>query len=102
MAEYELTFVIQPDADQEQQEALRQRVVDYITDAGGELLGTLEWGRRRLAFPIRNYTAGFYVTLRIRLAPSAIDDLQRMLRLNEDVLRYLVLSAEDVPAPPLG
>lgn len=102
MAEYELTFVIQPDADEEQLASLRERVTDYITGAGGELIGTLDWGRRRLAYPIRKHTAGFYTTMRLRLPADAIEDLQRMLRLNEDVLRYLVLSAEDVPAPPAG
>ena len=100
MSEYELTYVVQPDVDDEQLAAIQARIADFVSGAGGEVTRTLDWGRRRLAYPIKRQTAGIYVTHRLELAPETVDELQRMLRFSEDVLRYLVLTTDDVPPPP--
>lgn len=100
MSEYELTYVVQPDVDDEQLAAVQARIAEFVSGAGGEVTRTLDWGRRRLAYPINRQTAGIYVTHRLELAPQAVDELQRMLRFSEDVLRYLVLTTDDVPPPP--
>lgn len=100
MSEYELTYVVQPEVDDEGLAAMQARIADFVSGAGGQVTRTLDWGRRRLAYPIKRQTAGIYVTHRIELNPAAVDELQRMLRFSEDVLRYLVLTTDDVPAPP--
>ncbi len=100
MAEYELTYVVQPDVDDEQLAAIQARIAEFVSGAGGEVTRTLDWGRRRLAYPIKRQTAGIYVTHRLELDPKAVDELQRMLRFSDDVLRYLVLTTDNVPAPP--
>ncbi len=100
MSEYELTYVVQADVDDEKLAAIQERIAEFVSGAGGEVTRTLDWGRRRLAYPIKRQTAGIYVTHRLELAPEAVDELQRMLRFSEDVLRYLVLTTDDVPPPP--
>ncbi|NLT41056.1 MAG: 30S ribosomal protein S6 [Anaerolineae bacterium] len=100
MAEYELTYVIQPDVDDEKLADIQDRIAEFVSGAGGQVTRTLDWGRRRLAYPIKRQTAGVYVTHRLELPAEAVDELQRSLRFNEDVLRYLVLTTDDVPAPP--
>lgn len=100
MSEYELTYVIQPDVDDEKLADIQERLAEFIAGAGGAVTRTLDWGRRRLAYPIKRQTSGIYVTHRIDLPAAAVDELQRVLRFNEDVLRYLVLTTDDVPAPP--
>lgn len=100
MSEYELTYVVQPDVDDDKLADIQARIAEHVSDAGGQVTRTLDWGRRRLAYPIKHQTSGIYVTHRLELATEAVEELQRALRFNEDVLRYLVLTTDDVPAPP--
>jgi small subunit ribosomal protein S6 len=99
MNEYELVFIIQPNADEARQAAVKERVAAYIAANGGEVTNMRDWGMRRLAYPIRKMSSGFYVITRFRLAPNAVAGLQRELRLNEDVLRGLIVRSEEVAAP---
>ena len=99
MNEYELAFIIQPSVDEARQTAIKERIAEYIASSGGEVLSSRDWGNRALAYPVRKYTAGFYVVSRFRVAAAAIAELQRMLRYTEDVLRFVVVRAEEVPQP---
>ncbi len=63
------------------------------------------WGRRRLAYPINDQTEGFYALFKLQLNPSDAAELDRDLKLNEDVLRFLITRPESVrieeqPAEP--
>ncbi len=98
MNDYELTFIIQPDADEDRVEAVKTRVTDFVTGVGGEVTAGRDWGRRRLAYPIRKQTSGFYVSFRLTMSPGDTEELQRLLRLNEDILRYLLIIPDSVPA----
>lgn len=72
-----------------------ERITGYITGGGGEvaeLVTTSPWGRRRLAYPIRDYRDGFYALYTFSTEPERIDELERDLRLNNQVLRSLVTS----------
>lgn len=71
-----------------------ERVTRWITAAGGEVLETSPWGRRRLAYPIQKQVEGFYVLQRLRIPPNAVSDLDRNLRLSEDILRHLIVRPE--------
>lgn len=98
MNDYELILVIQPNADEARQEAIKQRISDFIASNEGEVTSVRDWGHRGLAFPVRKQVSGFYVASRLRLPAKAVEELQRLLRLNEDVLRFLMVRAERVPA----
>ena len=99
--EYELTSIAHPELDEEGVTALTARVQEWIEAAGGEVIHTHIWGRRRLAYPIRKQTEGSYVVLRASLPPQAIKELERELKLAEHILRYLLVRAETpLPATP--
>jgi small subunit ribosomal protein S6 len=97
MNEYELTVIIQPSADEAAQTAIKDRISQYVTASGGEVLSSRDWGSRALAYPVRKQSAGVYVVTRFRVAPGAIAELQRILRYTEDVLRFVAVRAEGVP-----
>lgn len=99
MNEYELTFIVQPNSDDALRDALKQRLADYLAANGGEVLSVRDWGHRSLAYAIRKFIAGFYVVVRLRAPAEAVDELQRLLRMNEDVLRFIVVRADEVPEP---
>ncbi len=93
MRDYELMAVFAPDIAEDEMPGALERVSGYITTGGGEvseLTTTSPWGRRRLAYPIRDFRDGFYALYRFTLAPEGIGELERDLGLNNQVLRSLV------------
>jgi len=92
---YELMVVFAPDIAEDEMPGALERVSGYITTSGGEvseLTTTPPWGRRRLAYPIRDFRDGFYALYLCNLAPEVIGELERDLGLNNQVLRSLVTS----------
>src|SRR5919205_1228775 len=92
-------YVLQPDLQEADLTTATERVSSLITNRGGEITKTDTWGRRRLAYPIRRFMDGLYTVLRFKLDANLTDELDRNLRLNESVLRHLIVRAEEVPAP---
>src|SRR5918998_2648824 len=83
------------------------RFPGFTTAAGGELIETLQdspWGRRRLAYPIRSGSRdvrdGYYTVWHFTLGPTRVDDLERELKLDTQLIRYIVLAWEPKPIDP--
>lgn len=98
MREYELMVVVVPQLAEEDLNGALNQVSGYITQSGGEVAQVLKenpWGRRRLAYPIRNNSQdvrdGFYAVYRFRGESESIVDLERNLRLNDKVLRHIIV-----------
>ncbi len=90
LREYELVYIIQPELDESGILSLNERVAQLVGEHGGEMLSTEMWGRRTLAYPIRKNFEGHYVLQRFNMLPDGTVEVERYLRLNEDVLRYLI------------
>ena len=102
---YELMTVLHPEVAEEALPGELDRIAGYISDAGGELIESLRdspWGRRRLAYPIRSggrdVRDGYYTVWHFSIGPRRLDALERELKLNTQIIRYLVVSWE--PRPP--
>ena len=91
MRDYELVAIINPEVPDEEMERVIDRVNQLIASGGGEITKTEPWGRRRLAYPINGHREGFYVVEQFHIDPSATAELERSLRLIEDVIRYLLV-----------
>jgi ribosomal protein S6 len=99
--------ILHPDVAEESLQGELDRISGFITGAGGELFETLQdspWGRRRLAYPIRSggrdVRDGYYTVWRFTLGPTRVDDLERELKLDTQLIRYIVLSWEPTPIDP--
>ena len=104
---YELMTIIHPEVPEDELGAALDRVASYVTGAGGtvnEVLRESPWGRRRLAYPIRHDSRdvrdGFYTVYHFDLAPAKIDDVERELKLNTQVIRYLITTWAPKPLDP--
>lgn len=97
MNAYEMTFIVRPDRDEEETRAAVQTVTGRIETAGGEVIATAPWNppRRRMAYPINEFGDGFYVTTVFRLDGQALRAVETALKLNDNVLRYLVVRATE-------
>lgn len=93
MRDYEVVVVIQPDLDDNSLSSLLDKINGWINDFGGKVAKVDNWGKRRLAYPIRKHREGFYVLFNAQMAPSSVRELERNLQYTEPVLRYLVTVA---------
>lgn len=83
-------FILKPDVSEEELKAKTAKIKKLITDAKGEILKEDVWGRRNLAYPINRFSEGFYHLMNIRMPEGGVVVLERALRLDEDLLRFLV------------
>lgn len=98
MRDYELVVVLSPDVGDEGYPAAIERISQSIQDRGGTIQNVDQWGRRRLAYPIRRHLDGYYAVTHFAAEPQAIKPLEASLDLAEDVLRHLVVRLDE-PAP---
>ncbi len=93
--EYELTYIVRPDVDEDGVSAVQEKATSVISDQGGTLLHVDDWGVRKLAYEIEKYSKGNYVLVKFLSEPSAIAELERTLRIDDRVIRFLTVKIED-------
>jgi len=94
MREYDTTFVIQPEISEDAREALIQKFGGVLEQAGGVALEVDDMGKRKLAYEIRKFQKGHYLSLLFLDEGGAVTELERAMRLEESVLRYLTVRKE--------
>jgi small subunit ribosomal protein S6 len=95
MRDYEFTYILRPELEDEDRSTTIQQFQDWITETGGAVTNTNHWGLRRLAYPIDNTTEGYYVLVEMQYPPANVRDLERRLMISEPVLRYLIVRKEE-------
>jgi small subunit ribosomal protein S6 len=95
LRDYELVVVIDPEIDEEKLSATLDRISQFVTTRGGEVIDVDRWGKRKLAYPIKRRSEGDYVITHFRLEPAQAAELEAGLRLSEEVLRHLLVRSED-------
>ena len=94
MKPYELLLIITPDYDENEADALTNQVKGIIEN-GGTLLKLDPWGKKRLAYPIRKRSEGYYVLYIFESVPNFVAELNQALHVIEAILRYMVVQYED-------
>jgi small subunit ribosomal protein S6 len=97
---YENVFISRQDLAPQQAEALAQTFTDVVTGQGGKVTKNEYWGLRNLSFPIKKNRKGHYTLLNLDAPAAAIAELERQMRLHEDVLRYLTVKVEALEEGP--
>lgn len=95
MRDYELVFIVTPEFDEAATADIVDKVKSWITESGGTIESVEEWGRQKLAYLIRNHKEGQYYLFNIILEPSTVATLERNFRLQESVLRFLIIGRDD-------
>ena len=91
MRDYELVFIIAPVVEEENIQVVVEKVNTWIQADGGEVTKVDVWGKRRLAYPIQRFTEGTYVLMNAQLKQDALNELERNLKLDTTVIRYLLV-----------
>ncbi len=91
---YELLYVLSPVLDEEANTALHERI-NTLIESEGTVDSVDRWGRKRLAYPIEDQTEGDYTVVLFSAEPAAPEEIQRVLKITEGVMRYMIISVEE-------
>ncbi|MBI1272743.1 MAG: 30S ribosomal protein S6 [Alphaproteobacteria bacterium] len=100
MAYYESIFIVRQDITAAQVEALTVNFADIIRNGGGQVTKTEQWGLRTLAYKIRKNRKGHYVLFNLDAPSAAVLEMERNMRINEDVLRFMTVRVDELEAGP--
>ncbi|MCF6243472.1 MAG: 30S ribosomal protein S6 [Sulfurovum sp.] len=89
MNSYETLFVVKPTLTEEEIAAAITKVKDILSKEGAELVGTNDMGMRKLAYPVQKHDRGYYTVLFYKAEGTIITELERNLKISEDVIKFL-------------
>ena len=92
MRKYEIMYILRADLDEAARKDVMDKLEAIITSNGGKVEKTDEsMGLRDLAYPIKDETKGYYVVLKVEMGNEAINEFNRLVRINPSVLRHLIV-----------
>ena len=97
---YENVFIARQDISGAQADTLADTFTQLITEQGGEVKKRENWGLRNLAYRMNKNRKGHYVLFNIEAPAPAIAELERTMRINEDVLRYMTIRVDELEEGP--
>jgi len=101
---YECIFIARQDVTPAQVDTMTTQFTELLTNQGGKVTKVESWGLRRLAYRINKNRKGHYVLMNIDAPAPAVQEMERNMKLNEDLLRYLTIKVdalEEGPSPML-
>lgn len=94
MRAYENLFIIRPDLDDEAVAGVVDKLSEVVTSNGGTDLAVDKWGKRRLAYEIQDYNEGVYVLMNFNGEAHTAQELERIMKISDNVLRFLTTLKE--------
>lgn len=97
---YETTFIVRPDLTGQQAEQIGERIAKTIEGKDGKTIKTENWGLRTLAYRLNKHRKGHYIMVGYQANGAAVDEVERQLRLSDDVIRFLTVRVEELTKEP--
>jgi small subunit ribosomal protein S6 len=92
---YEELFILRPDITEEEITPVIDQIRTVLTNAGGTIDKEERWGVRKLAYRVEKRNEGFYILLQFTADPAAVKEVERRLRVNDAVLKYMTVRIDD-------
>lgn len=102
MREYEAVYIFDTQLPEDRINEKLDRYHAVLTGGGAEVTTVDQWGRRQLAYPIRKQSAGYYVVAQFSSGPDPLPEYERLLKLDDDLLRHLLVLHEGEPTAPMS
>jgi small subunit ribosomal protein S6 len=93
--DYEVTYIVRPNLEETEVDTKVEQIAEVLRSNGGEPGEIEKMGKRRLAYEINDIREGYYVVMKFKSDAAAAKELERQLRLNEDVMRQLLINLND-------
>ena len=94
MRKYEVIFIVKP-LEEEATNAVIEKFSKLITDNGGTIDKEDRWGKKRLAYEIKDCTDGYYCLLYVTCEPACIAEVDRVMKINDDLLKHMIVKSEE-------
>ena len=94
MSKYELALVVNAKIEDDAREAVVEKAKNYVTRYGGTVTEVEEWGKKRLAYEVQKMREGFYYFIQFEADATCPAEVERHVRIMDNVLRYLVVKKE--------
>jgi len=94
MRDYETLYIINPTLEEDKIKNVVEKFKTLIQKNGGEVTDINEWGKRRLAYTVKNMNEGYYVLMQFKAEPAVVQDLERVFKITDEVIRYLITKQE--------
>lgn len=91
MRQYETMYILKPELDTDQTAALVAKYQSLVTEHGGQIDQVQEIGKRRLAYEIENLREGYYVLMQFSTDTNVTTELERIMKIEDNVLRYMTV-----------
>ena len=95
MRDYELVVIIRPSVADDEIDTTIEKINQFISERGGSTTEVNQWGRRKFAYPIKDFMEGYYVLTQLNMDPKLTAELEASLELSEDILRHLLVRLSD-------
>lgn len=95
MAQYELMYILKPDLGEEQLADDIEKFNQVVQQAGGTVEKTDKWGRRKLSYDVNGFAEGFYAVVNFVGEGDIANEITRLLRINDDVIRSIVVRIDE-------
>lgn len=93
---YEITYIIRPNIDEEAKNTLVERFDAILKDNGSEILESKDWEKRRLAYEINDFREGIYHIVKVSSEnANGINEFDRLAKINDDILRHMIVKEEN-------
>ena len=92
---YETMYILKPTLDEDAIDTVTKKVDDQIAGVGGSVDKTEKRGRKRLAYEVKDFKDGYYVLTEFKADPAQIRELERLFKLNDDMIRHLIVRQEE-------
>ena len=99
MRKYEVMYIVRPDVEEAARKELITFTTEIFTKMDAKVLEVKEMGMRNLAYEIKDFTKGFYVLLNVEADSAACDEFDRLVKINESVIRHIVVRIDEVKQP---
>ncbi|MCB9528482.1 MAG: 30S ribosomal protein S6 [Myxococcales bacterium] len=99
LRKYELIYLVQPDASDEERQKVADRLEVVFQEYGSTVLQREDWGKRKLAYEIRKQNKAYYTYIVFIAKPGTTAELERVLRMLDDCVRWQTIKLEDGIAP---
>ena len=96
MRRYETISIIRPNVGEDEIKAISQKTADIIESEGGTILNVDNWGLKKLAYPIKKELQGYYVYTLYAGVPAAVNEMERIFKIDDNVLKFMTLKLQDV------
>lgn len=91
---YEMTFIVVPNISEAEYKKVAGKFESMVTESGGKIINTEHWGQKKLAYPIRRNTSGYYCYVEFSSTGDLISKLEREFGYDEKILRYLTVKLD--------